>query len=167
MKLSQLTAQEAPAGPEAPEAPCYDGAVDDLEPGAGLPPAHRADLEPEHETIVAIMGGSVRKGEWEPPDTLRIFAVMGGVDLDFSDAVLLEGVSEVHIFVLMGGVQIRVPTDINVQVRGTGLMGGFTELNQRLDDPDAPTLRVRGWAVMGGVDVKVKKEKRDWLGRRR
>lgn len=171
MKLQQRPVQAAVPSEEAPppaastpEAPWYDGAVGDFEPERERLPADHAEAEPERETILAIMGGSVRKGEWEPPEVLRILALMGGVDLDFSEAVLLEGVSEVHIFALMGGVNIKVPTDINVEVRGIGIMGGFNELSQRLEDPDAPTLRVRGVALMGGVDVKVKKDKKKWFG---
>lgn len=177
MKLKQLPCPEpvaelvaetdAPAAAEPSIAsPCYDDAVDDLERTPEGLPADRGELEPESETIVAIMGGSIRKGEWEPPEVLRVFAVMGGAELDFSEAVLLEGVSEVRIFALMGGVEIKVPTDINVDVRGTGIMGGFTELSQRIDDPDAPTLRVQGYAVMGGVEVKVKKEKKKGSGKK-
>ena len=158
--------EERPEMAPAPEAPCYDDAVGDLEPRPEQLPADPEEYEPESETLVAIMGGSIRKGEWEPPEILYVFALMGGAELDFSDAILLEGVSEVRIFALMGGVNIKVPTDINVQVRGTGIMGGFTEFNQRIDDPDAPTLRVKGWAVMGGVEVKLKKEKKKWLGKR-
>jgi hypothetical protein len=122
------------------------------------------DFEPESETLVALLGGSVRKGAWEPRERIRVFALMGGAELDFREAVMLEGITEVWVFALMGGVNILAPPDLNVHVRGTGLMGGFTELSHRADDPDAPVLRVRGVAVMGGVDVKIRAEKRSWFG---
>jgi hypothetical protein len=143
---------------------CYDSAVDPLQrkDDAQLP----EEFEPESETLVAVLSGAVRKGEWEPRERVRVFALMGGAELDFREAVLLEGVTEVLVFALMGGVNILVPPDINVQSQGFGFMGGFTHLDHRSEDADAPLLRIRGLAVMGGVDVKVKKEKKTWFGKK-
>ena len=114
---------------------------------------------PDEESglVIAIMGGSSRKGNWEPPARLRVFALMGGVDLDFREADLLEGETVVEIVALMGGVNIVVPPDIDVQADGTGFMGGFQNASNRAPEPDAPRLRISGLAVMGGVEVKVKK----------
>lgn len=169
MKLQQRPVAEPVVESDAeqtPEVPCYDSCVDDLERGSDPVPVDDSEFEAERETIIAIMGGSVRKGSWEPPEVLRVLALMGGAELDFSEAIMLEGISEVKIFALMGGVAIKVPPDINVQVRGMGIMGGFTELSQRVDDPEAPTLRVQGYAIMGGVEVKVKKDKKKWFGKK-
>ena len=119
----------------------------------------------ESETLLAILSGVQRKGEWEPAEVVRVYAVMGGAELDFCDAVLLEGVTEVSVFAVMGGADIKVPRDVNVEVRGMGIMGGFKHLDHRAEDDDAPTLRITGYAIMGGVDVKMKKERR-WFRRR-
>jgi hypothetical protein len=45
-----------------------------------------------------------------------------------------------------------------VQTSGTGIMGGFQQINRAPahPDPDAPLLRIHGFAVMGGVDVKMR-----------
>lgn len=62
----------------------------------------------------------------------------------------------------MGGVQIRVPPWVRVEVHGSGFMGGFEErLAPRGErpPPDAPVLRVHGFALMGGVDVRVREPK--------
>ncbi len=107
------------------------------------------------ESMFAILGGSDRSGPWEPPGELRIIAVMGGVNLDFREADMLEGVSEVHIVACMGGVNIIVPPDIQVDMSGFGILGSFGTLRRTVDDYEAPTLRVRGFAAMGGVVIKV------------
>jgi hypothetical protein len=114
------------------------------------------DEERESETVLALLGGATRHGAWEPAEVVRAVAVMGGIKLDFRDADLLEGETLVHCLALMGGVEILVPPDVNADVQGTGLMGGFPAFRHRAPDPDAPTLRIRGVALMGGVDVKVK-----------
>lgn len=107
--------------------------------------------------MVAVLGGSSRKGSWEPPARLRVLALMGGVELDFREADLLEGDTEVEVLALMGGVQITVPPDVDVQASGIGFLGGFSSASSQAAEPDAPRLKISGWAVLGGVDVKVKK----------
>jgi hypothetical protein len=121
-------------------------------------PAELTPLSPSEErgTVFAFMGGSVRKGSWEPPETLQAFALMGGINLDFREAALLEGTTEVQVFALMGGIQITVPDDIDVEVNGFGFMGGFDHVSQHVPEPGRPLLRIKGLAVMGGVGVKVK-----------
>jgi hypothetical protein len=115
-------------------------------------PAHPEEPE-DRETLVALLSGVQRRGAWEPAEHTRVFAVMGGADLDFREAILVEGVTELWIFAFWGGAQVIVPPDIHVETRGVGIMGGFSQLDHRAAEADAPTLRIRGWAVMGGVEV--------------
>jgi hypothetical protein len=115
--------------------------------------AHTAD---ERGSVVAIMTGVQRKGAWEPPETLSVLSVLGGVNLDFRKAELLEGVTEVVVTAIMGSVNILVPPGADVQSDGFALMGEFTHLAHRSPHSDSPVLRIRGFALMGGVSVKVK-----------
>lgn len=123
-------------------------------------PAERAGLAAveDRESIVALFSGAVRKGAWEPPERLAVYAIFGGVLLDFRDADLLEGTTEVVILALFGGVEIRVPDDIDVECRGTGIFGGFGHTVQRAGDEGAPLLRISGTAIFGGVEVKTPPE---------
>lgn len=124
---------------------------------AAAQPARPAYADPEEKGyIVAVMSGSTRKGPWEPPEKLQVFACMGGVELDFREAALLEGTTDVDVFALMGGINITVPDDIDVEVNGFGLMGGFDHVSKHGVEPGRPLLRIRGIAIMGGVAVKVK-----------
>jgi hypothetical protein len=107
--------------------------------------------------VVAVLGGSSRKGSWEPPARLRVLALMGGVELDFREANLLEGETVVDVLAVMGGVTIVVPPDVDVETSGTGFLGGFGGVSNHAKETNAPLLRIRGLAVMGSVDVKVKK----------
>jgi hypothetical protein len=56
----------------------------------------------------------------------------------------------------MGGVPIIVPDDIDVVTEGMGIMGGFEHLGHTSGDPDAPLLRITGFAIMGGVEIKLR-----------
>lgn len=108
----------------------------------------------------SIMGESVKKGRWHVAPTHTSITVMGGNDLDLRNATLSARETVINAFAVMGGIDIIVPDDVRVIDDGIGVMGGF-ELR---DDPssttshdhlpsDAPVVRVRGLALMGGVDI--------------
>src|SRR6266536_2283334 len=81
---------------------------------------------------VAVMSGVERKGNWRVPVESTAIALMGGVD-------------------------IVVPPGIRVESSGFGFMGGWDDRTR--DDvlpAGAPVLRVRGFALMGGVEIKTK-----------
>lgn len=106
---------------------------------------------------IAVLGGSDRKGAWTPPRELYTIAVMGGAGLDFREAIMPPGVTEVNVLALMGGIEIIVPPGLGVETHGIGLLGGFDALDQAPAETDreAPRLVIRGVACMGGVEVKV------------
>jgi len=158
---TELSAVRPARHPAAPAQPAESGQS---------APAYAADYAPDHALqhagegsekgyVFAFMGGSVRKGPWEPPDKLYAFACMGGIDLDFREAALLEGTTELEVFALMGGINIVVPDDVDVEVNGFGFMGGFDHVSKHAPEPGRPLIRIKGLAVMGGVSVKVKRLK--------
>jgi hypothetical protein len=111
----------------------------------------------QHELVVAIMGGAMRKGRWSPARTNVALSVMGGTHLDFREAILGPGVTDVKVFAMMGGVEIVVPPGINVESHGIGIMGGFDHVTDYGENAvDAPTLRITGLALMGGVEITVR-----------
>jgi hypothetical protein len=116
------------------------------------------DQVKDQEFVVAILGGSSRKGRWSPARKNYAMAVFGGTELDFREAVLAPGVTEVRVFALWGGVEIVVPPELNVESHGLALLGGFEHAGSDTGDadPGAPTLRITGVALMGGVEVSVR-----------
>ena len=117
------------------------------------------------EMFVGILSGVARKGVWKPARKNRVFALMGGIDLDFSEAFLPPGITDVEFLCLMGGLDIIVPEGINVEVKGIPLMGGIDKKVSDEHYPGRPTLRIQGLAVMGGVDIKYPKRKKRRRGR--
>lgn len=107
--------------------------------------------------VVAVLGGSSRRGRWTPARKNYAVAVMGGAELDFREAVFGPGVTEVHVYAMCGGVDIIVPPGINIESRGIALLGGFDHSADSIaGDPNQPTLRITGVALMAGVDVSVR-----------
>ncbi len=127
----------------------------------GMATIARPESVAERAVIMAVMGGAERKGAWVVPRTLKVLAVMGGVELDLREAQFGEGVTEIEVFALMGGIDITVPTGLRVETTGMGVMGGFSVNGADADPgPHAPLLRINGVAIMGGVDAKLKKFKK-------
>ena len=130
----------------------------------------------ETQRILTVFGSNTRSGYWEPPERLEVFSLFGGVTLDFSDANLYSGVTIVNCLAVFGGIEVIVPADLEVDANGTGLFGGFDLqalkkkkkglFSRRRAEPDPelaydpddepPLLRVRGFALFGGVSVKVR-----------
>lgn len=128
---------------------------------AGTAPVPRrppvvATHERDQGFVVAVMGGATRRGRWTPARTTYAFALMGGTELDFREAALPLGVTHVQVLAVMGGADIIVPPGVNVECHGIGIMGGFDDVGGQDYDPAAPTLRIAGMAVMGGVDITVR-----------
>lgn len=108
--------------------------------------------------MVAALGGVERKGRWIPARQNYAVAVMGGVNLDFREALLPPGVTEVWVFTAMGGAEIIVPPGLAVESDGVAILGSFEHREDAVlsPDPDAPVLRIRGLAIMGGVEVSIR-----------
>ena len=112
----------------------------------------------EKEFVVAVLGGSTRKGRWRPARKNFAISVLGGTELDFREAVMGPGVTDLQVYTMCGGVEIIVPPGMNVESHGLALLGGFEHVADSVHHPDphAPTLRITGVALLGGVDVRVR-----------
>jgi hypothetical protein len=131
-----------------------------IPPRGRIAPAHiaAAALVQERQSVRAILGGVNRTGAWTPPHRLEVAAVLGGIVLDFREASLAPGVTEVNVVAFMGGVQIVVPPHLPVEVSGTAIMGGFDHVERVAQqvDPGQPRLRVSGLVMMGGLAVETR-----------
>ena len=118
----------------------------------------------------AIMGGFSRKGDWVVPEEFTAFVFMGGGELDLREARYAAQTVKIHVYAIMGGVEVTVPEDANVRVTGIGFMGAFDHPSAGTGDPSGPTIIVNGLAFMSGVAVKrrpPRKPKREKLESRR
>jgi hypothetical protein len=125
-------------------------------------PSNRIGGRGTSSTAIAVMSGTDRKGVWTVPPTFTSFALMGGIEIDLTNARFEDAETTIQAFAFMGGIDIYVPDDIVVQVNGTGFMGAFENhaQNQAQPRPGAPLVRITGLAVWGGVDVKKRKPKK-------
>ncbi|GAC53132.1 DUF1707 SHOCT-like domain-containing protein [Gordonia amicalis] len=104
---------------------------------------------------LAIMSGSELSGTAVVADALTATAIMGAVEIDLREVEFTAPVLTIQCIAIMGGVEIRAPEGVTVEIGGLGIMGGFGGKSQKSPRPGAPVVRVTGLALMGGVEVKV------------
>jgi hypothetical protein len=102
----------------------------------------------------ALMGGVDRKVVTERFRGGEVSAVMGGVVIDLRSAKLAENRASIDVFAMWGGIDLVVAEGWRVVSEVTPIMGGFEDNTVPPAETNAPTLVVRGLAIMGGVEVK-------------
>jgi hypothetical protein len=104
--------------------------------------------------MIAIMGGSSRRGRFRTAGQVNSVNIMGGDEIDLRDAEIEGGQLTMTIYSLMGGSNIYVPDSVEVDLTGLSIMGGNTEIGpRRAPRPGAPVIHIRTVNVMGGVTV--------------
>jgi predicted membrane protein len=104
-------------------------------------------------SAVAVLGGVNRgnnSGAFRGGD---LTAVMGGCEVDLRQA-RIDGEAVIDVFAMWGGIEIRVPEDWTVIGRVTPLLGGFEDKTRPPQTATAQRLVIRGFVIMGGVEVK-------------
>jgi Domain of unknown function (DUF1707)/Cell wall-active antibiotics response 4TMS YvqF len=129
---------------------------DDAAPGTAPTPGPVVKPGPGGTgTVVSIMGGSDRSGHWRVAQRLNVISVMGGSDIDLTQAEFAAPVTHITVFSLMGGSDIRVPDGVAVHITKFALMGGHdVKLSDKAPPPGAPVIRLRMLSIMGGGDVR-------------
>jgi predicted membrane protein len=79
-------------------------------------------------------------------------AVMGGIEVDLRQAST-AGEAVIDVFVVMGGLEVKVPPDWVVSNQIVAVMGGVSDKSTGVKDAKN-RLIIRGFALMGGVEVK-------------
>ena len=116
--------------------------------------SHRRDERFEHGARIdasAVMSGLVLKNDSPDFQGGTISTMMGSVELDLRQATIVHQ-ANLHLSVVMGGVEIKVPREWSVSVEGTPTLGGIED---RTVPPASPGARlvIEGSVVMGGVEI--------------
>jgi predicted membrane protein len=104
----------------------------------------------------AIMGGGGRVVRSRQFRGGELTAIMGGFDIDLREAELAPEGAHVEVFVMMGGIDFKVPENWTVLLKVTPILGG-TEFKAHVPGPSEAgnrVLTITGVVIMGGVGVK-------------
>lgn len=119
---------------------------------SGAPGRHEERLE--HGSRIdasATLSGLVLKNDSQEFSGGDISTVMGAVEIDLRQAAIASE-AVLHLSVIMGGVEIKVPREWSVAVNGTPLLGGIED---KTVPPMTPgrKLIIEGSVIMGGVEI--------------
>jgi hypothetical protein len=141
-------------------------------PGPVQQPASPGVPAARHDSTIAFMGGSVRKGLWEVGSSHTVFAMWAGITLDLREARLTSRETVIYANAIWAGIDIIVNEFTHVIVDGIGIMGGYEQARDKVAPaigPNSPVVRVKGLSLMAGVSVQRKPmpgQKPKRLGRR-
>lgn len=79
----------------------------------------------------------------------KITAVFGGVELDMRD-VTLDSDLVIDCFTLFGGIDIRLPKNVKVEVNGLPIFGG---VENKYHNDGKVTVYINHTTIFGGVDL--------------
>jgi predicted membrane protein len=106
-------------------------------------------------SAVAVLGGVDRRVVSKNFVGGDVTAFMGGGKVDLREATLAPGAEAIlDVTAMMGGFEIKVPETWDVLVEIVPFMGGYEDKTRHPTDPAAPRLRVRGFVMMGGVEIR-------------
>jgi hypothetical protein len=126
----------------------------DLPAGERSAPPREGRVRKPVRWMVAIMGGSHRRGRFRAVGSINAVAILGGDDIDLRDAEIEGGELTVNVFAMLGGANIYVPDSVELEVGGFSLLGGNTELgSRRRPRPGAPVIRIRAYNLLGGATI--------------
>jgi predicted membrane protein len=99
----------------------------------------------------AVMSGLVLRNDSQDFQGGEISTVMGAVEIDLRQAAITNE-ARLHLSIIMGGVEIKVPRDWSITIVGTPTLGGIED---RTVPPATPGRRlvIEGSVIMGGVEI--------------
>ena len=78
----------------------------------------------------------------------------GGSSLDLREATLDPEGATLDVKAIFGGSQVIVPETWRVELKGTGILGGFGDSrDQDLVVNEGPVLTIKGLAIFGGIGI--------------
>lgn len=130
-------------------------------PGSSVSPRRGGACKPAPSTLLlAVMSAFERRGRWNVPKRLTTFSFWGGgvVDLRYADFTSPD--VEINAYSIMGGQTILLPPEVNVDIKGHAVMGGFDHDVNADGAPGAPKVTVKGFSLFGNIGIKRRKRRR-------
>lgn len=80
-------------------------------------------------------------------------AVFGSVEIDLSNATISKD-QVINASAIFGGIEIKVPTCVNIQIKSTPIFGGTNNKTKNQYNENLPTIYINSFAMFGGVEIK-------------
>ncbi len=107
----------------------------------------------DSDAISAIFAGNETISTSKDYQGGKATAILGGIVIDLRDATIKKEAT-LEVFSLLGGIEIKVPREWNVQHSVFPILGGVESKSHSDKTKDsAPTLIITGTAVLGGIEI--------------
>lgn len=83
----------------------------------------------------------------------NIYAIFGGVDLDFRNIEIKDDIV-INTYSIFGGVTLLVPTGYNVKVNSTAILGGNDNKVTNEYNEKQKTIYINAVSIFGGCEIK-------------
>lgn len=112
-----------------------------LEDGTGFKTTAILGGREHHNAIESFVGGEAN-------------AFLGGVQLDLRGSTMTEATAVVEVFVMMGGIELFIPSDWVIINEVDVVMGGIEDRTRRSSAEGAKRLVLQGTVLMGGLNIR-------------
>ena len=115
----------------------------------------RQEVGEDEVNAVGVMGAAKEKITPQAFKGGYVRAVMGGVELDLSEAAIETPPATIEATVVMGGTEIKVPQDWVVETEAQVKMGAFEDSRgqEKVLEDTTPDLVITGKVIMGAIAV--------------
>src|SRR5699024_2256632 len=111
--------------------------------------------EEEKLNVKTFFSGAEMRSRSEHFQGGRITAVFGGAKIDLRDAIFDPSGAQLEINTVFGGVEIMVPENVHVEIKGIPIFGGWEDVTRRKSNEEALiVLEIHAVAVFGGIEIK-------------
>jgi hypothetical protein len=110
---------------------------------------------PGEKRFVAIMSEVCKEGAWTPTPVIVANTIMGSLVLDFREAPIPIGGVDIYTDVIMGELKVILPPGLPADVDCSTFMGTVKD-KSKAGVAGAPTIRISGSTMMGGITVVTK-----------
>ncbi len=101
-----------------------------------------------------ILAGSDRRVTSQEFKGGDVANILGGVEIDLLEAKLAPGEWLLTVSSVLGGVEIRVPRDWNIEVQPTTMLGGVDDHSRQNPGAAGGKLVIKASALLGGIEIK-------------
>jgi predicted membrane protein len=84
----------------------------------------------------------------------ELSAILGGIKLDLMNTDLPPEGAVLDVYIVMGGMELLVPSDWAVKMDTHAVMGGIVDNRRPSANAPTRTLTLRGFALLGGVEIR-------------
>ncbi|MDH5610284.1 MAG: cell wall-active antibiotics response protein [Cyclobacteriaceae bacterium] len=101
-----------------------------------------------------IFGGGNQRIVSQKLEGGKVTCIFGGCEVDLRESRPVAGAS-IEVFTLFGGTELIVPSDWNVKIEVTSILGGFADKRKTTQASEhSPMVTIRGMTLLGGGEIK-------------